>query len=466
MEKTGSPKNAAVRRTLLVLWKSRLPVLVLPVLAGVRQIWPRGAVTGTNSNHATTALDGCWQLGLVFSTSLLTGYLRMPFTATWWLVLLLAFALETELLLGIVVVMSLTEMIGWYGARLFYPHAVSALWGCTRNEGVGADGDCGPDGCRMSRGAWKAWDLCVHAAPAACILYWHGPCIALDGTFYPGVASSVSVAAALPLNVLWLWGLGLGLPLCAESRVQLWPWGLQLADTNLAYRIAPNLPQKAWYVIYSSHWMVCGLWIALLVLPKEVIFVYSVCGIMGLTRQPYTAGWWIIFLTTMLTTSFSPLLNGMVWCTALTTGAGFYGTQMLAPYAFRALVNAWVLQPVERWAPKWFAVPFQAFANTHAFTVGARLADLCLHVLPISVAMYTFANSVTGAAALAALPTNMVYFAATGFRALSDTNLIYQVEPQLPQYVWRFIYGSHWVLCGLVWCICSAHEKIIGASAV
>merc|ERR1719266_1878025 len=145
----------------------------------------------------------------------------------------------------------------------------------------------------------------------------------------------------------------------------------------------------------------------------------------------------------------------MVWCTALTTFVGFYGAQLYAPYIFSSLVHS-VMERQRWWAPK----ILYSFATTRIFSVLARLADMCLHLLPLSFAMYRFMNSVTATAALVVMPANIVYLLATGYCKISDTNLISQIKPDPPAYMWKFIYGSHLVLCGSIWTVCTIYGHI------
>merc|ERR1719469_1628841 len=65
---------------------------------------------------------------------------------------------------------------------------------------------------------------------------------------------------ALPLTLVWFVGLmmGGGKSLCL----------VQLADTNVVYQIAPNLPNSCWRWIYGSHLMACSLWLMLLTVPS------------------------------------------------------------------------------------------------------------------------------------------------------------------------------------------------------
>jgi len=98
----------------------------------------------------------------------------------------------------------------------------------------------------------------LHALPALWVVFRHGPGVSFQGAAYSGSVTPAAVALALPLNMLWLWGVGLSLGK---------PWGGSLADTNAAYRITPALPKKAWTWIHGSHWAVCLLWGALLMLP-------------------------------------------------------------------------------------------------------------------------------------------------------------------------------------------------------
>lgn len=435
---------------LFMLWKSRLPAIVVPVLAGLRQLSVsrspdrRGGVLGESVPQGAEVL-------IVLGITLSTGYLRLPFTVTWWLIMLAAFALETQLLLGVAVTLSLSVILGWYGVRLCHPHAVSALWGGARGGGAHLTG------ARVV--VWKAWDLFVHLLPALMVLYAHGPSLR-GGQLLPGTPTAFAVGLALPLNVFWLWGLGLGMP--SNPRLKLWPRGMLLTETNVVYRVEPKLPQHAWNWIYGSHWCVCASWLACLVLPGEVLFVYGVFLFVGLVQHPFTEAWWTLFLAALYGGGAWPLLESITWCCAVTTSTGFYGTQVLVPGAFRGLMQTWLVNPVCRRAPARHAPTLRALTETSAFFVAARIGDLFLHALPTSVAIYLFRGSITSFAALAALPTNLLWLVGSGQTTLAGTNKVYGIAPDLPGYVWNFIYMSHWVFCAAAWCFCARREAFQG----
>mmetsp|Transcript_23013 Transcript_23013/g.52707 ORF Transcript_23013/g.52707 Transcript_23013/m.52707 type:complete len:472 (-) Transcript_23013:80-1495(-) len=446
---------------LLGLWKSRLPLIVLPVLAGLRRL-PHEARGGL-----TEVWPGgrCWEFLLLVATAVSTGYLRLPFSVTWWLVLLLAFALETEFLLGVAACLSLTVLLGWYGVRFYHPQAVSALWGGTRRSGSnrGAQPTNGTSKSARTQACWQAWDLCVHGLPAAMVLYWHGPSASWDGRVSSGTVTPAAVAAALPLNVFWLWGLGVGLPRAKGgawlSGLRLWPANMKLTDTNLVYCVAPALPRSAWLWIYGSHGIACGLWVTCLLLPRPLLVAYAIFIGTGLAKLPYTQAWWMVFLCSLCTYG-SPswsFLQGMCACCGITTAAGFYGTQILAPYAFWSLVEVWALQPCERYAPAWLSRRLRAVSGTAAFPYLARAGDTALHLVPTMTALYLFYSKVTCGAALAALPSNLAYMLATGSTRFAECNQVYGVKPELPNYVWWYIFVVHWAICSGAICLAAAY---------
>jgi len=415
-------------------------------------------LAGLSGGHRAASLGGYWEPLLLAAIALGTGYKQMPFSATWWLVLLAAFALETELLLGTATVLSLTVLLGWYGVRLRHPQAVSALWGGTRGSRKCKEEDPRPSTTsgkwdfqddRWVRGLWQAWDLVVHGLPAALVIFWHGPGVSRTGTLIPGTVTPLALLVSLPLNVLWLWGLGLGLGGGGDGGPlrRLWPLGMRLEDTNMAYCVAPALPQGAWLWIYGSHWMACVLWAAVLLLPAEVTFAFCVFAGCGIVRTPYTTGWWTLFLSALLFGESRPLLKGIACCCGATTCVGFYGAQLLAPYAFEQLVRSWAVKPALRYGPRWLAARLPAMVDTELFWAAARLGDVFIHLVPTMTAVYVFRHSVTAAAVLASLPTNLIWLACSGQSTLAGTNAIYGIEPDLPPYVWRFIYGSHWIFC-------------------
>jgi len=438
---------------LLGLWKSRLPLIVVPVLAGLHRhsLLRGGGPPGGGSGGA--GLQAC-EAGLLLAIALATGRLRLPFSVTWWLVLLAAFALNTELLLGVAAVLSLTVLLGWYGLRLFHPCAVSALWGGTRLK-------CSPQGLELA--CWWLWDLVVHLVPGCLVLCWHGPRLAPHGPqLHRGTATPLAVAVALPLNVWWLWGLGAGLSAkAAAPRLALWPLGMQLEDTNAVYRVAPKLPKVAWLWVYGAHWFVCTMWLAALLLPREVLFAYAVFTLFGLIRQPYTCSWLVVLLAALGGRGAWPLLEAVACCCAGTLTVSYYGAQLLAPHAFMALVRAWVVEPLQRWGPPWLSALADRLAAEPAwFWALSRLGDACLHLVPATLAVFLFWRRVTVAAALASLPTNLLWLFASRSCTLADTNRSYRIRPDLPASVWLFIYSAHWVGCALVALACLAHELL------
>mmetsp|Transcript_80349 Transcript_80349/g.239331 ORF Transcript_80349/g.239331 Transcript_80349/m.239331 type:complete len:469 (+) Transcript_80349:67-1473(+) len=453
-----APRGKAPWPPLMGLWKSRLPAIVVPVLAGLR--------SRVHSREGLRSTYPCLEVALLAAIAGTTGYARLPFSVTWWLVLLAAFTLETELLLGAAACLSLSVLLGWYGVRLNHPQAISALWGGNGRHSAPAAPVAGT-GSSLPRVCWQAWDVFVHGLPAVMVLYWHGPSVRWDGTVVPGTATLLAVAATLPMNILWIWGLGLGLPGRegdgCPSRTRLWPRGMRLADTNCVYRVAPELPERAWRWIYGSHWAACSIWLSCLVLPKQVIIAFGIFAVFGLRRLPYTTAWWTLFLLSLYGGSDYPMLRGVCACCAVTTATGFYGTQILLPYAFMSLVRVWVVLPVQRLGPRWFAEPLVKASETWAFEVAARLADLCIHLLPTTVAVRIFRDGVTSGAALAALPTNLIYLASTGSSTLAETNKIYGVVPPPPLSIWRFIYGSHWLICSAILFICLVADALAAA---
>ena len=69
-----------------------------------------------------------WEILVPYSLAIGTGYLRLPFSITWWLVLLAAFAVQTRFLLAVATVLSLSVLLTWYGLRLRHAEAITALW--------------------------------------------------------------------------------------------------------------------------------------------------------------------------------------------------------------------------------------------------------------------------------------------------------------------------------------------------
>merc|ERR1719469_511378 len=54
---------------------------------------------------------------------------------------------------------------------------------------------------------------------------------------------------------------------CANGKM---PWKARMSDTNAVYNVIPILPDHCWQWIYGCHWVVCALWLMLLLLPPVV----------------------------------------------------------------------------------------------------------------------------------------------------------------------------------------------------
>lgn len=440
----------------LGLWKSRLPVIVVPLLAAMRRISQHGELVAPlrhTSGHAAIL-----EPGLVVLVATGTGYLRLPFSVTWWLLLLAAFALESVFLVGVATVVSLTVLLGWYGIRFQYPHAESALWG-------GALGTC-PNTGSIPLACWRAWDLFVHALPALFMLYLHGPSVSPEGALRTGTVSLGAAAMALPLNTLWLWGLASGLPRQAGEGAgkRNWLWAMRLEDSNVAYGIFPVLPPAAWTWAYGSHWIACFVWAACLTLPWQPLVAYAIFFVHGFCWLPFTNAWWATFLTALfmkfsgLFESDASLFEGIVGTCALPVAVVWYGVQLAFPYTFRSLVDVWGLQPLAKYAPQGVSQRVLAIQHTTLWLVFSRVCDFSMHLVPTVMAAYAFRSKITPTAVLWAFPGNRMYWA--GFCASSpnrlfghpDTNLVYGVKPNLPRYAWSTIYAVHQFFCFAVLC--------------
>eukprot|EP00928_Gymnodinium_smaydae_P018280 TRINITY_DN16967_c0_g1_i2.p1 TRINITY_DN16967_c0_g1~~TRINITY_DN16967_c0_g1_i2.p1 ORF type:complete len:498 (-),score=79.62 TRINITY_DN16967_c0_g1_i2:32-1504(-) len=472
----ASPQQMQPPAAFLKFWKSRLPVIVVPVLASLRALpWQQGAASDLPAGGGGRMLQagGSWEPLLLIALALATGFWRLPFSITWWLVILAAFALHTELLVGVATVLSLTVLLGWYGVRLRHPQAVSALWGGARGavsaSGAEAAGTCASGAYHAcmpgSQTAWQIWDIFVHGGPALLVLFYQWRTV-----------TAQAAALAMPLNVLWLWGLGLGKSLRQTSasrgqpgrplrRPPLWPLAGCLSDTDVAYRVEPKLPEEAWLWIYGSHWAACAIWFIALAFPaaaakeggtlmQEFLFAYGVFLFWGVLRVPYTQAWWTLFLASLYgrhTGRSFPFLEAVTWCCGITTSVGFYGTQMLIPGVFRSLIEVWLFRPVDKWAPTSFSSWLRRLGCSNSFWMFARVCDLFVHLVPTATAAVVFRPNAL--AALASLPTNLLWLVASGCRSLPETNKHYGVEPEPPRYLWTFIYGGHWSFCGAMFCL-------------
>ncbi|CAE8632599.1 unnamed protein product, partial [Polarella glacialis] len=109
---------------------------------------------------------------------------------------------------------------------------------------------------------------------------------------------------------------------------------------------------------------------------------------------PFTTGWWCLFLVSLWQGRGGPwfrdadsdigkqamMLEGMACCCGLTTALGFYGAQLLAPYAFPALLRYWVLRPADRYLPPVLAKPLLQWSETSSFKAFARFGDCLVHL--------------------------------------------------------------------------------------
>lgn len=413
------------------VWKSRAPLIAVPVLAGLRQLPHRQVAEDTPSSILL-------EIALLCALAVGSGFVRLPFSATWWLVLLAAFITQTRFILGVATVLSLSVLLTWYGLRLQHAAAVTALWGGGELTSP------------WSRLFWQCWDLCVHGLPALAMLWFHGPSLGLTVPMAAGPVSAGAAAAALPLSLLWLFGLCQSIP---DAKCDL-------SHTRLAYRIAPGLPDEAWRWVHGFHGFLCLAWFLALVLPAPAAGIYALFVCIGLIRQPFTLGWWCLFLASLwftfgqdlprkglvLADAELRLLQGIACCCAATTATGFYGVQVLAPHAFASLIDTWVVDPLVYLLPAHSAL-IRRVAVTRSFRAATRLGDCCLHLFPTTGAVVLFWPSVTATAAFLSLPANLIWLLSTGSWSLEATNRLYGIKPPLGTATLRFVYGSHWALC-------------------
>lgn len=244
---------AQALRPLLFMWKVRLPLIAVPVMMGMRRFSGARELPLVPETSPTCMLE----ISLVLAVVAATGVFQLPFSVTWWFLLIAAFAFETQLLVGISTVLALTVTLGWYGSVLRHPHAISALWTCRAGAAVEKASGAG-----LSVSFWQAWDLGVHGLPALLMLFWHGPSITTGGSIRSGTVTALAVAVAFPLNLIWLWGMSFG-----HGRP---PWKARLSDTNCVYNVVPALPDRCWQWIFGIHWAMCSLWLVFLTLPSGV----------------------------------------------------------------------------------------------------------------------------------------------------------------------------------------------------
>jgi fatty acid desaturase len=196
---------------------------------------------------------------LVAAIGVGTGFFQLPFSVTWWFILIAAFALMSQLLVGVATVFALSVLLGWYGSLYQHPRLISALWSCRFGRS-----DTTVEATNVPLACWQVWDLMVHAAPALLMLMWHGPrVIFLDGSLmvHRGTVTIVAVLTALPLNFLWLFAVNVGLGRSLLST--------RMRDTNLVYKVS-GVPDHCWHWHHGSHWVASSIWLLLLSLPEDI----------------------------------------------------------------------------------------------------------------------------------------------------------------------------------------------------
>jgi len=246
-------------RPLLFMWKVRLPLIAWPVMAGLRCL---AGTEGRLSSLDSPPISFFAEAALVLAITGGTALLQLPFSVTWWFLLIAAFALETQLLIGVSTVLAMSLMLGWYGSVIRHPHAISTLWSCrfgnvAETAGLNATGVT-----TIPLRIWQAWDVVVHALPAVLMLLWHGPSFGIFEEARSGTVTPAAVLLAMPLTFVWLSCMSL-----ARGRA---PWQARLRDSNAVYCIHPALPDKCWQWVFGSHPALCALWLIFLTLPSAM----------------------------------------------------------------------------------------------------------------------------------------------------------------------------------------------------
>lgn len=203
--------------------------------------------------------------------------------------------------------------------------------------------------------------------------------------------------------------------------------------------------------VFDSHEAICLLLLACLALPSEVLYANAIFVACGLLWIPFTTAWWALFISALVNSFVSghhyPLFEGMVCCCGITMAVGWYSTQVAIPYAFGACMNVWVLEPLHKHGPRWLFSRLPSNTN-----VMFRVVDvLCVHAVPVVLALYLFGSNMSSSAVLASFPANLVWLVATGANKLEDTNQIYGVRPEPPQWYWKLLYFEHALSCALMW---------------
>eukprot|EP00927_Polykrikos_kofoidii_P035181 TRINITY_DN29755_c0_g1_i1.p1 TRINITY_DN29755_c0_g1~~TRINITY_DN29755_c0_g1_i1.p1 ORF type:complete len:555 (-),score=57.15 TRINITY_DN29755_c0_g1_i1:155-1819(-) len=454
-----------------LVWKSRLPLIAAPICVGLRGLV---FLQGDGGDYDVPLTP---QILFLFVASAGTGFLRLPFSVTWWLTLIVAYALQTKFLLGVATLLSLSVLLGWYGVQVVSPTAFSAVWGGNKWTSSSPLG--------IPRVLWRAWDSLVHGLTGILVLHWHAPpfatvvatavfvcavvvaafssrdslvasdtaasadtlmvagvIIAVDvaavGTavaaYMPQTANGVHILASAFEWVETLGGIGtrraivtpmaalVALPLNAlwlwgvsVRQNQFLPWKLRPEQSNDAYGVP--LSPRVWAWILISHWVVCAAWFACLCLPYECILMYALYIIAGLTRQPFTNAWWMTFLPVLFAGDdvATPFLKACVGLVAASVPIGFYTMQIVYPHVFMCMVKAWAIEPVERYAPMWVSSRWVSFSKTRGFLVLARAGDLSLHVVPTLLACWWGFPHLTTPAVVATTPVNFFWWVSYSF---------------------------------------------------
>lgn len=445
-------------------WSSRLvPSLVVALLASTHKL---SQFKGLDGHEEAGNMIAFTEFALVITTTVFTGYLRMPFSVTWWLLVFAAFVFETKFIIGVVTVLALSILLSWYGTCYWYPPTVSALWG-------GAAGG-GMEKPRVSRALWQAWDILVHFVPCVLMLYSCGPSLTTDsngriGLVPSSVVTPLAAVTSLPLNVVWLWGVGFGSSSKQASKQWgIWPLGgARLRDTNKVYNIAPEIPDEGWKWAFGIHWAACAVWTACLVLPFDVMLAYTIFGLFGFAWQPFTTAWWLTFSLSLLAEqAVGDLFRGMVACCGATMVIGWYGARCLEPRFFMAMVVPWGVDPIKQWAPRWISAKLPNTLDKSIFLMVAKISDILVHLVPAGVACMLYRAEVTAAASLASVPCNIIYWFSTRTASLAETNKLYGAVPEPPTFVWKYIYSSHVVFCLAVCVLTLSHQALVDPSSL
>jgi len=232
--------NAEWMEGMQMLYKVRMPFIALFVCGGLHKLSAEaGPTLGRN-------ISQFWliEAALIFTTAAVTGYMKLHFTQTWWLLIIFAYFFQLPFTLHVATVTAMGLVVVWYGLLCCCPQAIEALWGGSQGKRAQTVKNL------MPTSGWIAWDLSVHAIPSVLLM---SKCSRDVGVHAPFVA--------MLIHAVWLIGLGLRM----GKVVNL---SLKFRDVEDVYKFefGPAADQLCRWIFHGSV-LVSSAWAAYLVLP-------------------------------------------------------------------------------------------------------------------------------------------------------------------------------------------------------